>query len=72
MPEGAEENAGPREDCRDPREGVVPGGVLEMAQHPHMPERGEMRQPNRGRLLLVLTHVMRYQALHVAREHTSS
>eukprot|EP00955_Chlamydomonas_euryale_P004313 44979-Chlamydomonas_euryale.AAC.1 len=26
MPEGAEENAGPREDCRDPREGVVPGG----------------------------------------------
>eukprot|EP00955_Chlamydomonas_euryale_P023248 245061-Chlamydomonas_euryale.AAC.3 len=27
---------------------AVPCTVLEVAQHPHMPERGEMRQPNPG------------------------
>eukprot|EP00955_Chlamydomonas_euryale_P023714 250241-Chlamydomonas_euryale.AAC.1 len=32
-----------------------PPKLLEVAQHPHMPERGEMRHPNPGRLLLVLT-----------------
>eukprot|EP00955_Chlamydomonas_euryale_P026547 280134-Chlamydomonas_euryale.AAC.1 len=32
MPEGAEGNAGPREDCRDPRQGVA----------------GEMTEPNPG------------------------
>eukprot|EP00955_Chlamydomonas_euryale_P039433 351385-Chlamydomonas_euryale.AAC.4 len=31
--------------------------LFNVAQHPHMPERGEMRQPNPGRLLSVLSKV---------------